>query len=258
MVGQVNLSFYTASAAVVKEVLIRLGRPLTVVEGNHPDIYGRLALDGVCRLDMQCSDLDRFAPDLDEDRLNKLTNDLLGVQPAHQVIKTLPGGSYLATRVWCVVPNTLAKRMKDTAKKAIRKQMSTTCPGCLAMCVEFHTGEGLSVMADDQQNMLATVATSLLRNADHQHLAGVVFVSSPKMTRLTDTTVTGQSVVYAFDNRAGQYPNFGIQRLSLTNKPRVARARPGYRAHFIEVPLLADLCLPRPAETGQELPAGTG
>lgn len=45
-------------------------------------------------------------------------------------------GSYPATRVWCVVPNTLAKRMKDAAKKAIRKQMSTTCPGCLAMCVE--------------------------------------------------------------------------------------------------------------------------
>ena len=42
VVGQVNLSFYTASAAVVKEVLIRLGHPLTVVEGNHPDIYGRL------------------------------------------------------------------------------------------------------------------------------------------------------------------------------------------------------------------------
>ena len=54
VVGQVNLSFYTASAAVVKEVLIRLGHPLTVAKGNHPDIYGRLALDGVCRLDMQC------------------------------------------------------------------------------------------------------------------------------------------------------------------------------------------------------------
>ncbi|MFJ3487810.1 glycine betaine ABC transporter substrate-binding protein [Pseudomonas sp. NPDC090202] len=42
VVGQVNLSFYTASAAVVREVLSRLGHPLTVVEGNHPDIYGRL------------------------------------------------------------------------------------------------------------------------------------------------------------------------------------------------------------------------
>jgi glycine betaine/proline transport system substrate-binding protein len=42
VVGQVNLSFYTASAAVVKEVLSRLGHPLRVVEGNHPDIYGRL------------------------------------------------------------------------------------------------------------------------------------------------------------------------------------------------------------------------
>ncbi|WP_271407919.1 glycine betaine ABC transporter substrate-binding protein [Pseudomonas sp. Q1-7] len=42
VVGQVHLSFYTASAAVVTEVLDRLGHPLQVVEGNHPDIYGRL------------------------------------------------------------------------------------------------------------------------------------------------------------------------------------------------------------------------
>jgi glycine betaine/proline transport system substrate-binding protein len=42
VVGQINLSFYTASAAVVKEVLGQLGHPVQVVEGNHPDIYGRL------------------------------------------------------------------------------------------------------------------------------------------------------------------------------------------------------------------------
>lgn len=43
IIGQVNLSFYTASAAVVKEVLLRLGHPLTSIEANHPDIYARLA-----------------------------------------------------------------------------------------------------------------------------------------------------------------------------------------------------------------------
>lgn len=42
VIGQINLSFYTASAAVVKEVLMRLGHHLQTVEGNHPDIYGRL------------------------------------------------------------------------------------------------------------------------------------------------------------------------------------------------------------------------
>ncbi|WP_448108233.1 glycine betaine ABC transporter substrate-binding protein [Pseudomonas azerbaijanoccidentalis] len=42
VVGQINLGFYTASAAVVKEVLGRLGHHLQVVEGNHPDMYGRL------------------------------------------------------------------------------------------------------------------------------------------------------------------------------------------------------------------------
>lgn len=43
VMGQVNLSFYLASAAVVGGVLERLGHELTVVEGNHPDIYRRLA-----------------------------------------------------------------------------------------------------------------------------------------------------------------------------------------------------------------------
>jgi glycine betaine/proline transport system substrate-binding protein len=42
MVGQVNLTFYVASAAVVTEVLDRLGHKLTVVEGNHREIYARL------------------------------------------------------------------------------------------------------------------------------------------------------------------------------------------------------------------------
>ncbi|WP_445503318.1 glycine betaine ABC transporter substrate-binding protein [Microvirga sp. G4-2] len=42
VVGQVNLTFYVASAAVVREVLERLGHSLTVVEGNHRDIYAKL------------------------------------------------------------------------------------------------------------------------------------------------------------------------------------------------------------------------
>lgn len=170
-------------------------------------------LDGIGRIDMQCVDLGRNAVELNEEALYGLTNDALGIEPAHQVIKSLPGGSFLAVRVWSVVPSTLDKRMKDAAKKAIRKQMSCARPGCLAMRIERHTGDGLSSMADDQQNMLATLATSLMKNPDHQHVAGVVYVSAPTMTRLSDSTVTGQSTVYAFDNQVGRYPNFGIKRL---------------------------------------------
>ncbi|PKA39477.1 hypothetical protein CWR43_32385 [Rhizobium sullae] len=42
VMGQVNLTFYVASAAVVREVLERLGHNLTVVEGNHREIYAKL------------------------------------------------------------------------------------------------------------------------------------------------------------------------------------------------------------------------
>jgi hypothetical protein len=170
-------------------------------------------LDGIGRIDMQCVELGGHAFELGEEALIDLTNEALGIQPAHQVIKVLPGGSFLAVRVWSVVPSTLDKRMKDVAKKAIRRQMSGSRPGCLAMRVERHTGDGLTAIADDQKNNLAVVATSLMKNAEHAHLAGVVYVSAPTMTRLSDSTVTGQSTVYAFDNQVGAFPNLGIELL---------------------------------------------
>jgi glycine betaine/proline transport system substrate-binding protein len=42
IVGQVNLTFYTAAAGIVLEVLDRLGHATTTAEGSHPDIYARL------------------------------------------------------------------------------------------------------------------------------------------------------------------------------------------------------------------------
>lgn len=42
VVGQVNLSFYAATAAVVMEVFERLGFNARTVEAGHADIYGRL------------------------------------------------------------------------------------------------------------------------------------------------------------------------------------------------------------------------
>ncbi|MDX3772496.1 glycine betaine ABC transporter substrate-binding protein [Chromatiaceae bacterium AAb-1] len=42
VIGQINLSFYLASAAVVVEVLNTLGHSIQVEEGNHPTIYGKL------------------------------------------------------------------------------------------------------------------------------------------------------------------------------------------------------------------------
>ncbi len=42
VVGEINLTFYQVAAAVVVEVLERLGHPVTIVGGNHPQIYDAL------------------------------------------------------------------------------------------------------------------------------------------------------------------------------------------------------------------------
>jgi glycine betaine/proline transport system substrate-binding protein len=47
VVGEINLTFYKAAAAVVVEVLERLGHRVTIVEGNHPQIYAALGKDQV-------------------------------------------------------------------------------------------------------------------------------------------------------------------------------------------------------------------
>lgn len=43
VLGRIDESFHQVAAAVVEEVLIRLGHPVTVVEGAHPDMYPLLA-----------------------------------------------------------------------------------------------------------------------------------------------------------------------------------------------------------------------
>ncbi|WP_278650048.1 glycine betaine ABC transporter substrate-binding protein [Burkholderia lata] len=49
VVGEINLTFYQVAAAVVVEVLERLGHPVTIVDGNHPQIYDAL---GKSRVDV--------------------------------------------------------------------------------------------------------------------------------------------------------------------------------------------------------------
>ncbi len=170
-------------------------------------------LEGICRIDLQGGGISTLPTGMENQTINSLSNFLLGDHPSHQVITELPDGSYLAIRVGCVIPSTLNKQMEKKAKQAVRTQMTGERPGCLVMRVERHSAEGLTTEANREKNDFFNLAKDLCEDAKHPHLAGVVFVSAPALTRLDSTTESGQSCTYAFDSVWGNYPNLGFKSL---------------------------------------------
>ncbi|AOX07447.1 hypothetical protein Q5O_03385 [Pseudomonas putida JB] len=171
------------------------------------------SLDGVCSIHLQALDLRPLEEGLEHEHLLDYSNQMLGYEPAHQVIKDLGEAGYLAIRVQSVVPSKLESAMNDLAKKAIRKQLTGKRPGCLVIRIERHSGESLEALAEDESNWLATRATKLLQNPAHAHLAAIVFVSAPAVTTLTESSETEQSRTYIFENRQGSYPLLGLSHL---------------------------------------------
>jgi len=170
-------------------------------------------LEEICRIDLQGGGISTLPAEMEDQSLRSLSNSLFGDQPSHQVFTELPDGCYLAIRIGCVIPSTLNKQMEKKAKKAVRTQMSGERPGCLVMRVERHSAEGLTAEANREENDFFNLAKYLCEHAEHPHLAGVVFVSAPALTRLDSTTESGQSCTYAFDSVWGNYPNLGFKGL---------------------------------------------
>lgn len=170
-------------------------------------------LDKICTIDLQAAPIEPLPAGREDEALKILSNYIFGDQPSHEHIFPLPNGSHVAIRVGCVIPSTLNDQMKGKANKAIRKQMSGERPGCLVMRVERHSTEELTAEASIDKNDFWDLAKNLLENTEHPHLAGVVFVSAPALTRLSSTTESGQSCAYAFDSLWGDYPNLGFKRL---------------------------------------------
>lgn len=171
------------------------------------------SLDGVCSIHLQALDLKPLEEGLEHEHLLDYSNQMLGYEPAHQVIKNLDEAGYLAIRVHSVVPSKLESAMNDLAKRAIRKQLTGKRPGCLVIRIERHSGKSLEALAEDESNWLATRAAKLLQNPAHAHLAAVVFVSAPAVTTVTESSETEQSRTYIFENRQGSYPFLGLNHL---------------------------------------------
>lgn len=171
------------------------------------------SLDGVCSISLQALDLKPLEEGLELEHLLDYSNQMLGYEPAHQVIKDLGEAGYLAVRVQSVVPSKLESAVNDLAKRAIRKQLTGKRPGCLVMRIERHSGESLESLAEDENNWLATRATKLLNSPAHSHLAAVVFVSAPAVTAVTESSETERSRTYIFENQQGNYPLSGLNCL---------------------------------------------
>ncbi|WP_454868049.1 hypothetical protein [Pseudomonas farris] len=171
------------------------------------------SVSGLCRIELNALDLRTLPDEIGEAELTVCLDQMIGTEQSHQVIKVLCNGSFLAVRMRSTLPNTLELKINAIAKKAIRKQMTGKRPGYLVIRIEGHTGESLVHMAENEENALAILATKLLRNPQHTHLAGVVFVSAPALNRLTETTESGQSHTYIFANEVGRYPHLDIGKV---------------------------------------------
>ncbi|QAY83360.1 hypothetical protein [Pseudomonas arsenicoxydans] len=171
------------------------------------------SVDGVCSIHLQALDLKPLEEGLERDHLLDYSNQMLGYEPAHQVIKDLGEAGYLAVRVQSVVASKLETAVNDLAKRAIRKQLTGNRPACLVMRIERHSGESLEALAEDESNWLATRATKLLKNPAHDHLAAVVFVSAPAVTAVTESSEVEQSKTYIFESQQGNYSLLGLNHL---------------------------------------------
>lgn len=107
----------------------------------------------------------------------------------------------------------LFKSVKQTAKRAIRNQLTGSRPGCLALRFEGATGSNLIAMSTERPNPCAMLATELMIDSKHMHLATVSFMSISELTRISETAKTSRGISYYFDNPGGNYPSLGIGQL---------------------------------------------
>jgi hypothetical protein len=99
---------------------------------------------------------------------------------------------------------------EDSAKHAIRRQMSGDRPGCLFIRLEGMSHEAMKSVSAAQPNVLSVFATKILSNDRHKHVAAIVFVSDSEWLETPGKPQLGQSCTYVFNNPGGSFPNFGI------------------------------------------------
>ncbi|MFG0547054.1 hypothetical protein ACF8FG_17820 [Pseudomonas sp. YQ_6] len=190
---------------------------------------------GVCLVRVVLSDLREVVvkgEGLVREEAYALADHLIGAGNGFRFIKGFGDECYLSIDFQAALPSNFEAGLGSVAKRAVRKQMTGTRPGCLVVGVERHSGASLEQVSRQESDELAQRAAKLLR--DSPHLASVVYVSAPILERIEaaddgwrraggSAALEGQeeglvsegelSRTYAFDNHAGHYPHLRLSRL---------------------------------------------
>lgn len=98
----------------------------------------------------------------------------------------------------------------ETAKHAIRNQMTKTRPGCLVLRVEGLGKEELEDFLQEGPNTLALFAEKVFSDPQHQHLACLAYVSDETLNETSPGSKTPQSCTYVLDRKEGPYSGLRI------------------------------------------------
>lgn len=174
---------------------------------------GATVVDGVCELSLQFLDLRNCPPnvEIDQGLAMAIVEKVLGSDASCQVARRFSSDSWGILRIRNSRESRFFQAVEKVAKDAVRRQLTGTRPGCLAMQLHGATGAQLIELAmDEEHNGCTKLAMNLLKSPRHEHLACVAFVSQQQLTRLSETSRAGQGTAYYFDSKVGRFPDLGI------------------------------------------------
>ncbi|MBM3105655.1 hypothetical protein IIE18_10940 [Pseudomonas sp. V1] len=99
---------------------------------------------------------------------------------------------FLCASITSTMEDRALDRLEATIKKAVRKQLTATRPGCVAVCLEGIDGQHLAELAKISTNPLRTLALDVFAAESSKHLACLAFVSLSKLTPRSERAWAGR------------------------------------------------------------------
>ncbi|OWP72949.1 hypothetical protein [Pseudomonas sp. K2I15] len=141
---------------------------------------------------------------------SKHVRDHVGEMNSMRLIATTPNLACVLLTIASDEGDGTLKAWEDSAKNAIRKQMSGKRPGCLIIRLEGMSGHKMKTVCQVHPNLLSVFSEALMTNVSHKHLACIVFISDSDWVDTDQAPQLGQSCTYVFNNPGGNYPNLGL------------------------------------------------
>ncbi len=144
------------------------------------------------------------------DLFSKHVQNQAGVMDSMRLIATTPKLACVLLTVASEEGHRTLNAWDDSAKHAIRKQMSGKRPGCLVIRLEGMSSNMMVAVSKVRPNLLSVFAEELMTNDRHKHVACIAFISDSDWVETGEAPQVGQSCTYVFNNPGGSYPNLGL------------------------------------------------